>query len=408
MLNINYYKIFCLLFNQIIYSGKNFVLTVFLGRIVSKYEFGIFSLIAIGLINYQRILNSLLYEPLPILLNKSELSLKSIVSFLFPKQCIIHLFLIFFVVSNKLLHYGSLSWNLTIAVIFYYIMSQFYEYTKRIRLSVLKTNIALFYDISLIITQFVLLTILYIINHFTLELILTALSLGYIPCIIFSCKSIPLFADTSNINMNSLSLEYRTYVKPNTGILLLDFCSGHINNFIIFIVLGSSSLANCEAIRMLMIPLHVLNMAMGNILIPYYSSKVATLSKNDNIKNFYHTLFLCLLVIVPCSLLIIFFSPLLTSILYDNKYQGLNSLVIIYSFIYFFDSLQTILICYIKSNGLMMELIKIKIIGSVTNVVLLLPLLLLFNAPGALGSRLVVGILFTFFYYNVIRSFQYS
>jgi O-antigen/teichoic acid export membrane protein len=195
---------------------------------------------------------------------------------------------------------------------------------------------------------------------------------------------------------------YRQYIKPNLLFYFINFFSSQMNNFVIFFVLGSINLANCEAVRMLLIPLHITILAMGNVLVPYFSNNIRILTSSTMKKNFQTILAFFFVVFAAASILVISSGPFLLGLFFQGKYDKEIYLLPIFVGIYLFDGMNCLITCYLKARGLMHIGVRIRTIFVLISVVLLFPFVARFREAGALLVTMMSGIFLFFSYFRAL------
>ncbi|MFA5163956.1 MAG: hypothetical protein WC481_00110 [Candidatus Omnitrophota bacterium] len=237
-----------------------------------------------------------------------------------------------------------------------------------------------------------------------LDNVFIALSLGCVPTILFGLIKHPeVFAPHKAIK-DIFARSYYKYVKPNFMFFIVGFASNQFNNFAIFMFLGSSNLANCEAVRLTIIPLHITILAMGNILIPYFSKNLAVYGKEETVIKFRHVLSLSLVIFGIFALFMLASGPALLTYFYGAKYQNQLILLVIYTFIYVFDGLTIILISFMKSLGLINEGLRRRFIVAILNIILVFPLLHYYKEAGGLFSMMVSSAIMVVMYFKILRN----
>ncbi|MDD5757110.1 MAG: polysaccharide biosynthesis C-terminal domain-containing protein [bacterium] len=268
----------------------------------------------------------------------------------------------------------------------------------------LETKVALAYDLAATVFQLSFLFLIFLLKKMDLDNVFMALSLGCIPTILFGLVKHPeVFAPHAAIK-DLFAHNYYKYVKPNLMFFVVGFSSNQFNNFAIFLFLGSSNLANCEAVRLIVIPLHITILAMGSILIPYFSKNLSMYGREEAIKKFKHVFSFSLVLFCIFALFVLIMGPISLTLFYGIKYQSQFILLVIYTFVYVFDGLNTILISFLKSLGLINEGLRWRFVVAIVNLILVFPLLHLFKEAGGLFSMMISSAVMVILYFNILRT----
>lgn len=404
--NVN--KSINLLFSQVAYSGKSFLIAFVLARYFDKAAFGIYSFAIIASNNYLALLTGLVYEPLAILKNEVKSRYENVITYLFRKQWQLNLVLCLLLSSLLFFNIAGLTARRLILILIFFVLSQLHEFFKRIQLGQLETKVALAYDIAATVFQLSFLFMLFVINRVDLDNVFIALSLGCIPTIIYGFLRHPEVFAPYRTTKSMFSRDYYRYVKPNLMFFIVGFSSNQFNNFAIFLFLGSSSLANCEAVRLTIVPLHITILAMGNILIPYFSKNISIHGREEAAKKFRHVFSFSLIIFGLFALFMLMVGHTFLTYFYGAKYQGQYTLLAIYTFIYVFDGLTIVLISFLKSLGLINEGLRKRFVVAVLNLILVFPLLHYFKEAGGLLSMMVASAVMVALYLNILRSRKLS
>lgn len=401
---INLNKSINLLFSQVAYSGKSFLIAFVLARYFDKVTFGVYSFAIIGLNNYLALLTNLVYEPLAILKNEVKSGYSNVITYLFRKQWQLNLILFPLLFSFLFFKINGLTIRRIVLILVFFILSQMHEFFKRIQLGQLETKVALAYDLAATVFQLSFLFLIFLLKKMDLDNVFMALSLGCIPTILFGLVKHPeVFAPHAAIK-DLFAHNYYKYVKPNLMFFVVGFSSNQFNNFAIFLFLGSSNLANCEAVRLIVIPLHITILAMGSILIPYFSKNLSMYGREEAIKKFKHVFSFSLVLFCIFALFVLIMGPISLTLFYGIKYQSQFILLVIYTFVYVFDGLNTILISFLKSLGLINEGLRWRFVVAIVNLILVFPLLHLFKEAGGLFSMMISSAVMVILYFNILRT----
>jgi len=400
MMHINLKRSSFLLVNQVLNSGKSFLLAFVLARYFDKGAFGVYAFIIICLSNYLGFLNSLVYEPLSILKEGVGASYNQVIAYLFHRQTQINAVL------------GTIFCGLAVLKVFppvslalillFFVGSQLHEYVKRICLNQLDTRTALGLDIIQAVSQGVILLFCVFLKGLTLNTVFFSLAMGCIPTVAYSfIKHKEMFVYTNGLP-GIYNARYFKYIKPNLLFSFVSFTSSQLNNFVIFLVLGSVSLANCEAVRLLMIPLHITILAMGNILVPYFSRIAQVMGKEALREKLRSMVIFFLVVFVIFALFILWSGPLMLELFYKGKYARQLPLLGIFATIYIFDGLNGIVTYYLKAVGMIQHGVKIRIVLTLLNAIVLIPLIFRFREAGGLLATMFTGIVLFGSYFRVL------
>ena len=393
--NIN--KSAVLLINQIVYSGKSFLLAFLLARYFDKSSFGVYSFVMICLNNSLGFLSSLVYEPLAVLRNGVTASYAEVTAYLFRRQNQLNGVILLFIVVLAVLKVFNVP--SLVLIFFFFAASQMHEFLKRIYLNQLDTRASLCFDVVLAGSQLLTLFALSFQGGLTIDKVFLSLSLGCIPTLAFGFMKHRKILFSRRMSPERFDAAYYKYVKPNLVFSFVSFGSSQLNNFVIFLILGGASLANCEAVRLLLVPLHITILAMNNILLPYFSKWTRLLdahgmrTKSRGLLSLFFAVFLLMAGLVYLS------GPLLLEAFYKGKYAQQTYLLGIYALIYVFDGLNLIVTYYLKALGLIHVGIYIRLALIVINIVMLVPLVWFFREAGGLLATLAVGVLMFFSYY---------
>ena len=191
--------------SQILYSGRSFLLGVLMARILSKEDFGIYAMIAIGLLNLILVLNTIVYEPYAYIQNTSDNNNKFIFTYFCIKQAVINLAVIILLIIFSFFKAAGKQSSLIYIIVIYYTIVQIFMLIRNRELVALRPGRVLKFELIVSAALAGLLFILVFLYKADIELknILVIISLSFLPVIIYSgfWKNIFLYK-ISDININ--------------------------------------------------------------------------------------------------------------------------------------------------------------------------------------------------------------
>jgi O-antigen/teichoic acid export membrane protein len=109
-----------------------------------------------------------------------------------------------------------------------------------------------------------------------------------------------------------------------------------------------------------------------------------------------------LVVFVIFALFILWSGPLMLELFYKGKYARQLPLLGIFATIYIFDGLNGIVTYYLKAVGMIQHGVKIRIVLTLLNAIVLIPLIFRFREAGGLLATMFTGIVLFGSYFRVL------
>lgn len=328
-------KNFIVLLDQGLFSGGSFITTLLLARVLSPFDFGVFS--SLLLFNYALIsgLNALVIQPFQVSLSKKK-DEKSYVFFTFIVQ---QLLLILVLLSLKLI--SSFNFNIlndfndvTFYILIYFFGFINHDYFRKIFLAKGEVSKAAVLDFITVTIQVILLFILWKNGNKGFESVIEYLSFSYLPGIILSlfliAKKVPSLIQLKEYIMD--------HFHQGKWLLLTSITQWWSSNLFVVssgIFLGVTTLGAFRLVQSLFGILNLVLQTFENFVLPETSRRYSI--SVDSAKKYLRSITLKSSVLFGSMLFFLFiFSDFIISIVGGEKYLPFSYIVKGMSVLYLF------------------------------------------------------------------------
>lgn len=371
---------------QVAISGRSLVVSFVFAASLDKADFGFYSILIPLLLFFMSLNSALIFEPMTYVISRSNLMRAGEASdffalfLVFNGLLIIIAFVIFILISGD-----QLSALQSVAI--YISSGLLLEFARRINLIEMDVvHIA----ISDWVNFLAVCGLLFALNYYdllTLPLGLLVVSMISILQAIFLLKKIDIFFGLSISGALGVLKINSRFIFRN----LCTFCTSvayvYANPIFVYWAYGLESNAEVEATRLFLAPLHLLNMALGQIAFQYLSRAI-----NQDRIAFKKVMLRAILAVstlgVTGALIVNFAYNTVSNIFFNGAYAGHHELMVVLSTTYLVEGVGIIVVFGLKTVACFRAINIATFFAAISNLILLFS----FSSNGAewiLGAKMV-------------------
>lgn len=384
------------LFDQALFTGTNFIITILLARWLPQEQYGAFSTIYNIFLLFGSVHTAMLGEPIMVFGSRhSGANIREYASVFGLIQFFITvIFSLLVIIAYLFLHNQSqlIAINLMgLALALPFILSQWFY--RRFFYSQTQPHKAAWGSaIYLCVMLALLLTFRYT-NHLTINSVWLLQGISGCVVVAYSLQIIKPKLQTSSLSSIKLIFqEIKAYSGWNLLATGLYWFSGQVIFLIVPIMLNLNSSANIAAAQNFYRPLHPLMQSITLLMLPSLARKYQSLSRQIIDKKFWSFSGIFAGGVLLYGVLVTLFSNNLTSLVYQDKYINIQPLILFFGFSYFSQAVISMVIIVYKAIN---RVSKTVVIWGTTSIVTLISIIPLIRWGGESGA--IITLAFSYF-----------
>lgn len=405
---------FVVIVDQGIIALGNFATVVFIGKILSVKDFGIYILAFTTMVMLSSLSYSFVYTPMSVLCQEySGLVKKHAINANYLLQNLIiciNLACIFLFLSY---HKDFYDLNYTIILsylicVFFYLTQEFYRMVYFIDSSI---NLLLISDVLMTFSRLFLLFYFAYIKMLTLHIVLILYIVSYIFPVLIGYMYFKFNLLVSKEYLRGVIVKNFKYGKWLIGESFLYFFSNQFYLYLTATITNVESVAAVSACQSLLNSTNFIMNGMSNYLVPLASKKFIKDGFAEMSRYVFSMAFPFITTVIVIIISIVFFKDYLLNIFYNNKYQVFSYLVFYIALQFIFDLLSRPFIVIFRSSLLPNYGFKLKVASFIATLFIAYPLVCNFEIFGAVLGQMftfMIWFIFSIVFYLKLKNSKFS
>jgi len=393
--------------DQMLVSGSNFLLGILLARFLGLDGYGQFALLWLIVLFFSSLQLAYIISPMLTLGSKKKsfvldqyLSIMTYLQFFFTVLLIfcLYLFLEIAVLFNDKWKLGDLKIFIIVVTSFFL----FHEYLRRYFIIKVQYYKLLFIDSISYIGQILFIIYFIYIDSLDIRMVFSAIGASFILSSLLGLTQVKRVRSREEYK-KLVFLKNINFSKWLVFTSILQWGSGNFFIIVAGVLLGNWAVGIIRVMQNTMGIFNVLFLSLENLL-PISFARIYNSEKSKNLSDYIEKLFLFgFIIFLSFFILVYLFSSDIISLLYGKDYTEYAYLLYYYMFIYLFIYTSLLLRITIRTLELTKQLFKINLYILLSNIIIVFPLIKIFEINGIVIGILISHILYIIYLYYQLK-----